>query len=151
APLVLGQLRLVVRVLPRRLDRLNEADALVGRAVGRLGALFGGVLEAQLERVHADAPRELVDHALDRECGDRRAWRSIGSELRPIAHHIVADDAHVFELVARESRHGAHVHERAWKGATLKLQLGIAGGKTPILRDTYLDAHRARRGRAAGP
>src|SRR5204862_8099124 len=107
------------------------------------------VLEAQLQRIHTDARRELVDRALDRECGDRRAWRSIGSELRPIAHHIVADDAHVLELVAGERRHRPHVDERTRKGAALKLQLRIAGGKTPILRDTYLDAHRARRGRAA--
>src|SRR5262252_11156594 len=124
-----------MRMASRCFYGVYEADAIVGWPVRRLGPLFGGVLQAQLEWVHADARREFVDHALDRVGGDRRARRAVGGELRPIAYDVVADDAHVFEGVARKCRHGAHVDERAGESATLELQLRITRGETPVLRD----------------
>src|SRR5262252_5075802 len=139
-----------MRMASRCFYGVYEADAIVGWPVRRLGPLFGGVLQAQLEWVHADARREFVDHALDRVCGDRRARRTVGGELRPIASDVVADDAHVFALVARECRHGTQVYERAREGATLERQLCITGRKTSVPLDADLHAHRARCGRAAG-
>src|SRR5262249_27738482 len=70
--------------------------------------------------------------------------------LRPVADDVVADDTHVFEVIARERGHGTHVDERTRKGATLELQLRVARGETPILLDADLHAHHARRSRASG-
>ena len=54
APWFLPSGALIVRMRLGRLQRLDQADRAEGRAVGRLRALLGGVLEPQLERVHAD-------------------------------------------------------------------------------------------------
>ena len=45
--------RLVVLGVLDRLQRLDHADGVEGDAVGGLGALLGGVLQAQVDRIHA--------------------------------------------------------------------------------------------------
>ena len=58
-----------------------------------LGPFLGGILEPQLQRVHADLPRQNIEHALHREVTERRARRAIGRDLRAIANHVVTDRA----------------------------------------------------------
>ena len=150
ASLVLAQRRAPVRVRLGRLQRLDQADRPELRPVGGLGALLGRVLEAQLDRVHADRLGDLVDHLLDRELGDRAARRAIGRHLRPVADHVVADHLHVLEVVGREGAHAARLHRRAREGAGLVFQLGLGGDDAAVLLGADLDAHVRARGRAGG-
>jgi hypothetical protein len=43
-----------------------------------------GILEPQLQRVHANFLRQDVEHALDRKSRDRGARRPVGGRFRPI-------------------------------------------------------------------
>ena len=56
-PWFLLERRAPVRVRLGRLERLDQADRAELRPVGGLGALLGRVLEAQLDRVHAELAR----------------------------------------------------------------------------------------------
>ena len=86
AALVLAERRLVVRMRswPPPASRPRPIGP-IDRAVGGLGAFLGRVLEAEIERIHADLLGQFVDHALDREGRHRRAGRAIGGLLRPVA------------------------------------------------------------------
>ena len=53
APLVGPERRVVMRMLPGRLEAIDEADTVVLRPVGRSRALLGGILQAQLDRIDA--------------------------------------------------------------------------------------------------
>ena len=150
ATLVLAQWRAPVRMRLGGLQRLDHADRPELRPVGGFRALLGRVLEAQLDRVHADLAGDLVDHALDRELGDRPARRAIGRDLRPVRHHVVADDLDVLQVVGRVGAHAARLHRRAGKGAGLVLELGFRGDDAPVLLGADLDAHVRARGRARG-
>ncbi len=109
AALVLAERRLHVRMVLRRLQRRADADRAVDRAVGGSGAFLGGVLDPELDRIHADLLGQLIDRAFDRKGRHRRRRRAIGRGLRPVDQHLVADGLDVLEIVAGERGHGAEL------------------------------------------
>ena len=149
APLVLAERRLVVGMVARRLQRLAQADAVIGRPERGFRAFMRRILEPHLDRVDADPAGQLLDDALDRERRHRRTRRPVGSELGPVGDDVVADDADVIERVAGERRHGAELDQRARERAALEFQLGLAGGDLAVAPGADLDAD-ARAGRRAG-
>ena len=111
---------------------------------------LGGVLQPQLERVHADLLRQHVEHALDREGADRRARRAIGRDLRAVGHDVVADRARVRDVVGRERAHARAHERRARERAGLELEEALGGGDRAVALDADLHRHRRARGRAGG-
>src|SRR5262249_60768670 len=95
AALVGAERLFVFGVVEDRLDGLAVAAMRELWPVDHLGAGTGGVLQAQLSRVHADLFRQHVDRALDREGRDRRTRRAVGGGFRPVAHDVVADGVRV--------------------------------------------------------
>ena len=88
-----------------RLERLDQADRSELRTISSLRAFLGGVLEAELDRIQAQRLGQFVDHALDRELGNRRSRCAVGGDLRPVGDDVIADDLHVLEIIRRERGH----------------------------------------------
>ena len=111
ATLVLPERFGVARMPLQRLQGFGKAFMRNFRAVDQLRSRFGDVLQPELQGVHADLLRRRVHGALHGVCGDRRTGSAVGDRLRAIAHHVVADGAHVRNVVRREAAHQA-VHDR---------------------------------------
>ena len=99
----------------RLLQRLLVAHDRIDRTVHRLGALLGGVLQAQLERIHPELLGELVEHALDGIGADRRAGRAVGRDLRAVGDDVEAHRVGVRDVVGREGAAGGAADRRAGK------------------------------------
>lgn len=78
-----------------------------------------------LDRVHSDLLGKFVDRAFHHEGGHLRRRRAIGSGLRPVDQHFVADSHDVFEPVAGESGHRAELGPYAATGAAGVAQLEV--------------------------
>src|SRR5262249_37138185 len=142
--------RIVVVALLGSLKRLDEADAAEGLAVDRLIALGRRVLEPQIDRVHAELPGELVDHALAAEDDLRRARGAERIHLRAVRHDLVGRGLHVLEVVAGEHRLRRVREHRAGEGAGLEDELGLRRRDGAVLLDAHLDAGPGAGDRAGG-
>jgi hypothetical protein len=87
----------------RGFQRLDIADARIDRTVRGLGALPGGVLQPQFQRIHLQRFGKFVEHALDRIGADRRARRAIGRDLGAVRQHVEADRQHMRDIVRRKA------------------------------------------------
>ena len=90
-------------------------------------AFRGGVLEPEVDGVHAELVGEFVEHAFAGEHGLRRAGRAVGGNARPVDDHLVALDEHVRHVVGREHAHGAGAERAARIGAGFVDELGVHG------------------------
>src|SRR5216684_5350110 len=84
--------RLVVLGVLDRLQRFDHADRIEGDAVGGLGALLGGVLQTQVDRIDLELQRQDIERRLDGPRRDRRTRRAIGRDLGPVADDVEAHD-----------------------------------------------------------
>src|SRR5206468_2007461 len=57
-----AELRLVMRMVSRRLGRLDHADLGVDRSIGAARAFMGRVLDAEIERVDLQLLADFIDH-----------------------------------------------------------------------------------------
>ena len=142
--------RLHMRMVLRRLERRADADRAVDRTVGRSRAFACGVLDAEVDRIHADLLGQFVDHALHREGRHRRRRRAIGRGLRPVDQNFVADRLDVLEVVAGERGHGAEFGPHAGIGAAGIAQRGVGRGDRAVLAGADLDVDRGGAGRSRG-
>ena len=150
AVLGLGQRRLVMRVLARRFDGLDEADAREDRAVRGLGSHPGGVLQPQLQRIHLQRFGDLIHHAFDAIGADRCARGAVGRDLRAVGDDVEAVGVDVRDVVGREGAPGGTTDRRTGKGAGLQAEGAAGGDQRAVLHGADLDlAVRARR-RARG-
>ena len=134
----------------RLAHRLLVAHDRIDRPVHGLGALLGGVLQAQLERIHAELLGQLVEHALDGIGADRSAGRAIGRDLGAVGDDVVAQRVGVRDVVGPEGAAGGAADRRAGEGTGLQPVGPLAGDDGSIFLGADLDlAHRAR-GRAGG-
>jgi len=78
-------------VLAQPLQAFERSEHLELLSGHRLVAGRQHIAQAQLERVHAQAPGQLVDQRLERERGLRRAGRAVGAERHPIGGDPIAD------------------------------------------------------------
>ncbi len=120
------------------------------RPEDRRRADAGGVLQPQLQRVHADLLRQHVEHAFHREGGNRRARCAIRGGLGTVADDIVSDRAGIGDVVGREGAEARVHHRRAGEGAGLELEHPVGGNELAILGDADLHPHRRPRRRAGG-
>src|SRR5262249_2189990 len=81
---------------------------------------------------------------------NRRAGRPIGCDLGAVAHHVVADDVDVIDVVAGEGAHAGRPDRRARKGARLHLHRAFGGDDAAGLGGTELDVDVAARRRTGG-
>ena len=139
-----------MRVVGDRLQRLDIADVLEGRSIGRLVAVVNRVLEAQGERIHAQLLRQFVHGALDGKGRDRCAGRAIGGDLGRVVDDIEAGDQEVRDVVAGERGHGARANRRAGEGAGLVLEQDIGGDDRAVRLRAQLDLHDGAGGRTGG-
>src|SRR5262249_47019098 len=150
AALPLPERRVPVLGLLDRVERLFQTERAELRAVRGLGALARRVHHAELNPIDSELLGDLVDHALDRELGDRRAGRAVGRHLRAVGDDVVADDLDVLHVVRRVSTEDTRLHRRALERARLVLELGEAGDELAVLRGAHLDLDGGARGRARG-
>ena len=130
--------------------RLLVADHREDRAVRGLGALLGGILQAQLDRIHAELLGQLIHHALDREGADRRARRAVGRDLGAVGDDVEALREHVRDVVGREGAARGAADRRARERARLQVPGALAGDDRAVLLGADLDGARRARGRARG-
>ena len=104
-----------------------QADGSERWPVGRAGTLAGGVLEPEVDGIHADSLGEFVDHGLAGEHGLRCAGCPVGGDARAVDHHLVALDEYVVDVVRRENAHRAGPERATGKGARLVDELGVHG------------------------
>ena len=124
------------------------ADAREDRAVRGLGALLGGVLQAEVERIHLQRFGEFVEHAFDGVGADRRARRAIGRDLGAVGDDVVAHRrARSGCRRARSAARGA-ADRRAREGAGLQIEGALRGDDLAVLRGADLDRALRARGRA---
>ena len=133
------------------LDSLHVTDVVPGRAVRRLGTVFGAVDLAHLERVDAELARQLVDAAFDPKRADRRAGGPVGGHLGAIADDIVADRLGVGQVVDRKSADAALLDRRARKRPRLVFEHGLGSGDPAVLFGAHLDFDDGPRGRPGRP
>ncbi len=120
---------------------LDKTNPLVSRTIGRFGSLLCRVLEPDVDRIHADRLRQLVDHALNGKCGHRRAGCPICGLSRAIGHNIEPVGLQVLDVVAGKCRHCPHIYRRPWKGTALILQFSLAGSDATVFGNTDLHAN----------
>ena len=132
------------------LQRFLIADARERRSVGRLGSLLGRILLAQHERVHLQSACQLIERGFNRERTDRRAWRTIGCNLGPVGHDVVADDRHIGDVVGCQSASHRPANGRARERAGLQSVGRRHGSDLAVLGGTDLDRARRSRRRTRG-
>ncbi len=142
--------RAVVRRVLHGLERLDHADGVEGDTIGRLGARLGGVLQAQVDRIHVELLGQDVDRGLDGPRRDRGARRAIGRDLGPVAHDIEALDVDIVDVVAGEAAHAGRSDRRAREGARLHLDDALGGDDAAVLGGADLDLDVAARCGAGG-
>ena len=135
----------------RRLQRLDVADARKHRAVRGLGALLGGVLQPQLQRIHLQRFGQLVHHALHRVRADRRARRAIGRDLGAVGKHVEADRKNVRDVVGRKAAADRAADRRARQRAGLQIEGALGGDDGAVLFRADLDRALRARGRPGRP
>ncbi len=131
-------------------ERFEERDGAEGCAVDGFDAIARAVETANIERIHVELAREIIDGAFHGERRDRRAGRTIGRDFRAVRHHIVAGERDVFDVVAREGGHAGGVDGRAREGAGLVFQREITGSDPAFAGGAEFDLHHRARRWAAG-
>ena len=119
-------------------DQPNRAEF---RTVGGLGALLGGILQPEVDRIDLQLLGDLVDHAFDRIFGNRRAWRPVGRNFRPVCDDIEADRLDVLQIIGRERAHRSRPHRAALERARLIVEFALACGDAAVVGGADLDAH----------
>ncbi len=107
ASLVLAQRSVVVGMVAHGFEGLDESDPAEYGAVNTAGALFGCVLEAQFDGVHAQLLRKLVNRLLYGESGVGSAGRAVGGSLGLVDNHVVAVNGAVLYVVGGQGALGA--------------------------------------------
>src|SRR5580704_8127594 len=151
APLVGPERHAELRMRLGGLYGLHVADVVPGRAVRRLGTVFGAVDLAHFERVDAELARQLVDAAFDPERADRRARGPVGGNLGAIAKNVVADRLGVGQVVDRKSADAALLDRRTRKRPRLVFEHGLGSGDPAVLFGAHLDFDDGARGRPGRP
>ena len=139
-----------MRRILRRLQRLDHADTIEGDAIGGFGALLGGVLQAEIDWIHVESLRQHVDRRFDGPGRDRRAGRTVGSDLGPVAHHVEAFDVDIVDVVAGEAAHAGRTDRRTREGACLHLHDAFGCDDTAVLGGADPDLDVAARRRTGG-
>src|SRR5262249_17808454 len=132
------------------LQRLDEADRPESLAIDGLVAFGRCVLEAEVDRVHADLAGQLVEYAFDPEHHLRHTGRAERVHLRPVRHDLIRHRLHVLEVVAREHRLRCIDEHRAGEAAGLEDELGVGGRDGAVLLGSELDARLRPRYRPGG-
>ena len=127
ATFVLAQGLVVVGVRLGGVQAVRQSDRTERRAVSGMRALFRGVLEPEVDGVHAQLFREFVKHAFAGEHGLRRPRRAVGGHPRPVDDHLVALDEHVGHVVGRKHAHGTRAERAARIGAGFVDELRVHG------------------------
>ena len=109
-----------------------------------------GVLQPQLQRIHADLGRQHVDHALHGEGRDRRTGCAICRRLRSVANHVVANRTLCRNVIRRERTQAAVHHRRTGEGASLEPEDSVRGDQRAVFLDADLHPHRRAGCRAGG-
>ena len=99
----------MIRVL-RGLKGFYVADHPELRAVDPAVAFLAGVLQAELQRVHAALGGQFVNDLLAAEGGDGRARSAVGEGTRLVGDHVVALDPLILQGIGRKHALGAGGH-----------------------------------------
>ena len=130
-----------MRVVLHRFQHFHAADAREHGAVGAARAFGGCVLEAQVERIHAQLERQFVDNLLGGECGVGSARRAVCGGLGLVHHYVVAVDGGVLYVVGGEYAHSARAHRRALERAGFVCEIRLHRGDAAVVLCAYLYLH----------
>ena len=106
-------------MLPCGFEALFQANRRERGPIRRLRAFASGVLHPQVDGVHVELARQLVDGAFHGMHGLRRTRRAVGANLGLVDEDVVAFDEEVLEVIRREHRHAAGADRSAWESACL--------------------------------
>jgi len=113
-----------------------NADGAVDRAIGALGALLGGILDAEFDRIHADLLGQFINSAFHGEGRHGSRRRTVGGRLRAVDDDFDAFAFYVLEIVAGEGGHGAEFGPGGGEGAAVIAEHAMGGGDGAILLRT---------------
>ena len=132
-----------------RIDHLGEANGGKDRPVDASGALLGGVQEPEVERIHPNLLRQVIDHRLRGELGVRRARRAVGVRRRLVDENAKALHIPVLDVVGRKHAHAASPNHRAGVCPGLVCKHRLGRSDLALLRRSHLYCD-VRTGRRAG-
>src|SRR5438105_706215 len=115
------------------LERLYQSDARIDRSIDAAGAFFGGVLQAEIDRIDLQLLGQLVDDLFAGEGGLRRAGCAVRLRMWLIVDHVVGLDPRVRQFVATEDAHGAWANHAAGKTAAVVRHPSRASDERAIL------------------
>ena len=108
-------------------QRGANADGAIDRAIGGLGALLGGILDAEINRIHADLVGQFVNHAFNRECRHGGRGGAIGRDLGPVDDDFNGFRLDVLQVVAGKGGLRAKIRPGRRKRAALIAQHAVGG------------------------
>ena len=146
-----GYRRVVVWMGLRGLNARFEANHRELRAIRRLRSFVGCVVHAQIERVHAQFPREIIQCRLHCVHGLGCPGGSISCNLRFVDHHVKSLDVEIFQIVRREHRHRTWSHGCTGKCSRLIGEPCGCGGDRAIFLRTHFHFAVRTGGRASCP
>src|SRR5215475_7882487 len=105
----------VVRVVLRRLQHLNKADARPDWTCRRPSAFFGAVPQAKFQGIHAELFAQNIDGCFHSKGAGGDARRAVGRRLRLIHDDIKTFDPGVGNLIGSHDPMTGRGHWGAWE------------------------------------
>src|SRR5256712_13772022 len=96
-----GRLSLSAVYVGGRLQAFDQPNAEPSRSVSADITFARGILQSQIQRVHTEGARQLVERALEGEGALRRAWSAVGTRARLVREQFRAVEPEVGITVQR--------------------------------------------------
>ena len=127
-----------------RIQRWANANGAINGPVGGFGALLGSILNAKINRIHAQFSGQHINHTLNRKGRHGRRGRAICRNLWPVYQDIETNRLHVLKVIAGKGGHRAKHRPHPWKSTTLVTQFGGRRRNLTIALGANLDINRCR-------
>ena len=129
-------------------ENFLHTDTRENGAIATASAFLCRVVASELPLVEAGLFAEIVDQRLYRECDLRRTRSAVCRDLGFVHQDVVADDAHVRNVVAGVDAHAGSANERSGISTGLHAQSRIGRDQLSIFGRTEFEVDLAARGRA---
>ena len=146
----LGNLRLVVRMIARHLKTLAQTNAFV-RCAHHVGvALFHGIHQSEVDRIHTQLGSQFGNGELKAQRYLWDAWRAIRMDFGFVCVDRTAGGARVGQLVTRRGHKGGDTGGVTVVGSGVHEAFDVGGHQLAITRSAQLDLCLGTRRRASG-
>src|SRR5689334_3058495 len=101
------------------LETFDEANSRIDRTINSPSSLFGGVLEAQFNRIDLQLSCDFINDLFASKRRLSRTGSAVRLNFRFVAADVIAFDLGVRKIVAAEHAHGARPDHTAGKSAAV--------------------------------